>query len=135
MSEIYRMATVRRRSGGPRPRGPGATVAGAIFLVIQSTLAQGLSVPAAAQLGATHAPTVNPITLLAFAWYESRLRPFAIHDNATGQSAFPTSAAEAAGLARMRLAQGHSLDLGIMQLNSANLARTGLTVTTAFDAG
>jgi type IV secretion system protein VirB1 len=135
MSEVYRMATARTRLSRPRPRGLGATVAGAIFLVIQSTLAQGLSVPAAAQLAARHAPTVNPGTLLAFAWHESRLRPFAIHDNATGQSAFPTSAAEAAGLAHMRLAQGHSLDLGIMQVNSANLAPTGLTVMTAFDAG
>ena len=79
--------------------------------------------------------TVNTGTLLAFAYHESRLRPFAIHDNTTDQSAFPTSAAEAAGLARVRLAQGHNLDLGIMQVNSGNLARTGLTVTTAFDAG
>jgi type IV secretion system protein VirB1 len=106
-----------------------------MFLVIQSALAQGLSVPAAAQLAVRHAPAVNPGTLLAFAWHESRLRPFAIHDNATGQSAFPISAAEAAGLARVRLAQGHNLDLGIMQVNSTNLARTGLTATTAFDAG
>jgi type IV secretion system protein VirB1 len=135
MSEVYRMATAQLRSDRPRPCGLGATVAGAIFLVIQSALAQGLSVPAAAQLGATHAPTVNPVTLLAFAWHESRLRPFAIHDNTTGQSVFPASAGEAVGLARMCLVQGHSLDLGLMQVNSANLGRTGLTVTTAFDAG
>jgi type IV secretion system protein VirB1 len=135
MSEVYRMATARTRSGRPRPCGLGATVAGAIFLANQSTLAQGLSVPVAAQLAARHAPTVSPNTLLAFAWYESRLRPFAIHDNTIDQSAFLASATEAAGLARVRLAQGHSLDLGIMQVNSANLARTGLTVTTAFDAG
>jgi type IV secretion system protein VirB1 len=94
-----------------------------------------LFVPAATQLAARHAPAVSPDTLLAFAWHESRLRPFAIHDNTTGQSAFPTSAAAAASLARARVAQGHSLDLGIMQVNSANLARTGLTLATAFDAG
>jgi len=135
MSEVYRMAPTRTRLSRPRPRGLGATVAGAIFLVIQSTLAQGLSVPAAARLAAERAPMVNTGTLLAFAWHESRLRPFAVHDNTTGQSAFPASADEAAGLARMLLAQGHSLDLGIMQVNSANLARTGLTVKTAFDPG
>ena len=33
------------------------------------------------------------------------------------------------------LARGHGLDLGVMQVNSANLARTGLTVATAFDPG
>jgi len=135
MSEVYRMAAARTRLSRPRPRGLGATVAGAIFLVIQSTLAQGLSVSVAAQLAAEHAPAVDTGTLLAFAWHESRLRPFTIHDNATGESIFATSAAEAADLARTRLAQGHSLDLGIMQVNSANLARTGLTVTTAFDPG
>jgi type IV secretion system protein VirB1 len=135
MSEVYRMATALTRSGRPRPRGLGAAVAGAIFLVIQSTLAQGLSIPTAAQLAARHAPMVNTGTLLAFAYRESRLHPFAIHDNTSGQSVFPASVDEAVGLARTGLAHGHSIDLGIMQVNSANLARTGLTVTAAFDAG
>jgi type IV secretion system protein VirB1 len=135
MSEVYRMATALTRSGRPRPRGLGAAVAGAIFLVIQSTLAQGLSIPTAAQLAARHAPMVNTGTLLAFAYRESRLHPFAIHDNTSGQSVFPASVDEAVGLARTGLAHGHSIDLGIMQVNSANLARTGLTVMTAFDAG
>jgi type IV secretion system protein VirB1 len=94
-----------------------------------------LSLSAVARLAAAHAPEVNTGTLLAFASYESQLRPFAIHDNTTGQSVFPASAADAAALANALLAIGHSLDLGIMQVNSANFARTGLTVTTAFDAG
>src|SRR5258708_10333241 len=114
MAEVDRIITARMRLSRPRPRGLGATITGVIFIVIQSTHAQSLSVPTAAQLAGEHAPTVNPGTLLAFAWHESRLRPFAIHDNDTGESAFPASAAEAAGLARARSAQGHSLDLGIM---------------------
>jgi type IV secretion system protein VirB1 len=99
-----------------------------------SAPARNLPLQEAIELAAEHAPTVNTGTLLAFAYRESRLRPFAIHDNTTGQRVFPASAAMAAGLTGLRLAQGHNLDLGIMQVNSANLARTGLTVTTAFDA-
>jgi type IV secretion system protein VirB1 len=104
-------------------------------LVIPAFAQTPLPLSTAAQLAAERAPMVNTGTLLAFAWHESRLHPFAVHDNVTGQSIFPASAEDAAILARARLALGHSLDLGIMQVNSANFARTGLTVTTAFDAG
>jgi type IV secretion system protein VirB1 len=106
-----------------------------MFIIARSTHAQDLPIPIAARLAAEHGRTVDSGTLLAFAYHESRLRPFAIHDNTIDESVFPASAAKAASLARVRLAHGHSLDLGIMQVNSANLARTGLTVTTAFDAG
>ena len=87
------------------------------------------------QLAATAAPSVAPETLAAFAQAESRLEPFAIGDNDTGQSYRPATAEAAAALATSLLSQHHSLDLGIMQVNSSNLARVGLTVTTAFDPG
>jgi type IV secretion system protein VirB1 len=118
-----------------RFRRGGLSAAAIAVLVAKPSVAQSLPLPIAARLASRHAPTVDPGTLLAFAWHESRLHPFAIHDNATGESVFPASADEAATLARARLAMRHSLDLGIMQVNSVNLARTGLTVTTAFDAG
>jgi type IV secretion system protein VirB1 len=135
MAEYYQMDTTRTRLSRPRPRGLGLTIAGAIFVMVRSAHAQGLPIPTAARLAAEHGQAVDTGTLLAFAYHESRLRPFAIHDNTVDQSVFPASAAEAASLARARLAQGHSLDLGIMQVNSDNLARTGLTVTTVFNAG
>ena len=87
------------------------------------------------QLAAAAAPSVAPETLAAFAQAESRLEPFAIGDNDTGQSYRPATAAGAVALATSLLSQRHSLDLGIMQVNSANLARVGLTVATAFDPG
>ena len=65
MAEVDRIITARMRSGRPRPRGLGATIMGVIFIVIQSTHAQSLSVPTAAQLAGEHAPTVNTGTLLA----------------------------------------------------------------------
>jgi type IV secretion system protein VirB1 len=135
MAKFFQIPTKRTRLSRPGPRNLGAAIVGAIFLVARSAHAQGLSIPTAVRLASEHAPTVNTSTLLAFAYHESQLRPFAIHDNTTDQSAFPASALEAVNLARVRLAQGHSLDLGIMQVTSANLARTGLTMTTAFDAG
>jgi type IV secretion system protein VirB1 len=110
-------------------------VAIVLLLCQQRGLAQSLPLPVAARVAAAHAPAVNPGTLLAFAFHESQLRPFAIHDNTTGQTAVPVSATSATALARALLARGHSLDLGIMQVNSTNLERTGLTTVTAFDAG
>ena len=93
-----------------------------------------LTLQDAISVAAESAPTVNARTLLAFAYYESKLHPFAVHDNTTGRTALPATPADATTLARSLLAQGHSLDLGVMQVNSANLARTGLTVASAFDA-
>src|SRR4051794_14759607 len=87
------------------------------------------------QLANTEASSVAPITLAAFAQNESGLNPNAVHDNTTGLSTYPETATAAIALATFLLRQGHNLDLGIMQVNSANLARTGLTVATAFDPG
>lgn len=94
-----------------------------------------LSISAAAELAAQHASSVNPGTLVAFAYNESRLKPWAIHDNTTDASYYPVALSDAVALASSLLQQGHSLDLGIMQVNSANMARTGLTVASAFDPG
>lgn len=87
------------------------------------------------QLAFAYAASVAPSTSLAFAWYESALNPNTIHDNTTGLTHRPDTAPAAIALAAALLAHRHSLDLGIMQVNSANLARTGLTVSTAFDPG
>ena len=135
MTKVYQIATTRMRLIRSGPFGLGSALTAIIGLAVQPSLAQSLPLPAAVQLARAHAPMVNAGTLLAFAWHESRLRPFAVHDNITGQSFFPASAAEAVSLARTRVALGHGLDLGIMQVSSVNLARAGLTLTTAFDAG
>ena len=94
-----------------------------------------LALSAFLQLAAMFAPSVAPETLVSFAQYESRLEPTAIHDNSTGETFLPGTPAAATKLAAALLAQGHSLDLGIMQVNSANLPRVGLMVATAFDPG
>jgi type IV secretion system protein VirB1 len=85
------------------------------------------------QLAVAHAPQVAPETVAAFAQAESALQPYAIYDNTARKSYAPSSAEEAAALARTLLTRGHSIDTGLMQINSANFGRTGLTADTAFD--
>jgi type IV secretion system protein VirB1 len=92
-----------------------------------------LPITVALHLAMLHAPQVAPETVLTFAQAESRLNPLAIHDNETRRSYVPASASEAVTLAHSLLADGGSVDLGLMQINSANLSRTGLTVASAFD--
>ena len=94
-----------------------------------------LSIAVALQLALTNAPQVAPETVLAFAQAESQLDPLALHDNTTGHSHAPPSVSEAVALARSLLSSGHSLDLGLMQINDQNLERTGLSIEAAFDPG
>ncbi len=80
------------------------------------------------------APRVAPDVLLSVAYAESHWNPLAIHDNVTGEAFYPRSNREAAQLASRLIAQDHNPDLGLLQINTANLSRTGLSVATAFDA-
>ena len=66
---------------------------------------------------------------------ESGFNRFAIGVNsAEHRSYFPTSQEEAARIARELIGQGHSIDMGLGQINSANLDWLGLTVDTVFDS-
>lgn len=85
------------------------------------------------QLAVANAPQVAPETVAAFAQAESRLNPFAIYDNTARKSYAAASAGEAIAIARSLLDRGHSIDAGLMQINSANFARTGIDADTVFD--
>lgn len=69
----------------------------------------------------------------AHAWVESRREVFAIHDNKTGRRYLPASKVEAVGLAARLVAEGHSIDAGLMQLNVGNWPAFGFTAATVFD--
>ena len=85
-----------------------------------------------AQLAGFCAPEVAPGTLAAVAAAESGFDPLAIYDNTTAHSWRLRSRAEAADLARTLIGAGHAVDLGLMQIDSADLARLHLAVSAAF---
>jgi type IV secretion system protein VirB1 len=80
------------------------------------------------------APGVAAETVLAVARAESGLNPYAIGVNrAPPLQRPPQSRPEAVTAARRLLAAGVNVDLGLAQINSANLARLGLSLDDAFD--
>ncbi|MBW8910815.1 MAG: lytic transglycosylase domain-containing protein [Sphingomonas sp.] len=93
-----------------------------------------LSISAAAALAYQCAPSVAPETLLSVAHAESELDTLAIGVNRGPRAQRAVSEADAARIARSLIAQGYSIDLGVAQINSRNLAWLGLSVEDAFDA-
>jgi type IV secretion system protein VirB1 len=76
---------------------------------------------------------VAPSTLASVARTESGFQPLAINDNTTGTRGVPATSDVAVQIAAKLIEAGHSVDVGIMQINSGNFARLGLTLKTAFD--
>jgi type IV secretion system protein VirB1 len=80
------------------------------------------------------AANIAPTTLEAVIEVESRGDPLAL--NVNGSAAQPRHAAdakEAAALTRRYIAQGYTVDLGLMQVNSRNLAELGYTIEQVLD--
>ena len=93
-----------------------------------------LDLAAVLLLAQTCAPGVAPETLAAIAHVESRFDPLAIGVNRGARpSRRARTAAEAASAARVLIARGGNLDLGLAQINSANLGWLRLSVEDAFD--
>ena len=80
------------------------------------------------------APTVAIETIAAVVSHESRSNPFAIGINGGARlSRQPADHQEAVDTARKLIGLGYSVDLGLAQINSANLPKLGLTLEQAFD--
>jgi type IV secretion system protein VirB1 len=94
-----------------------------------------LDLAAFAALAAACAPSVAPETLAAVARAESGFNAHAINLNGAGGGTQPVgSREEAIALAtELVVVRGRSVDLGLMQVNSANLGRLGLSIADAFD--
>ena len=71
--------------------------------------------------------------LAAIAQTESGLDPLAIGDNTAHRSSHPSAKAEAIALAAQLAAEGHDLDLGLMQINHRNFGWLGLVADDAFE--
>ena len=103
-----------------------------------------LTIQAALALSLQCAPSVDPHMIVAIGQHESGLDPLTIHDNTTGLVLHGAGAAGAAPqliaagqstqLVPLEFAAGHSVDLGLMQVNSMNLGLLGLSVSDAFTA-
>ena len=88
-----------------------------------------------AQISTSCAPGDSVDTLASVAKIESGFDTLAIHDNSGGVTFHPVSEREARDLANnLIVKRGHSVDLGLMQINSANLPRLGLSIGNVFDA-
>ena len=76
------------------------------------------------------APTVHPYTMQQVVRVESGGDPLALHVNglAANRQPKPSSTAEAVAAARMFIATGFSVDLGLVQINSRNLPSLHLTI-------
>ena len=80
------------------------------------------------------AANVAPVTLEAVIRVESRGKPLALHVNGLQvQPSAATNVSEAAGIAESYIRLGFSVDIGLMQINSRNLAALGMTVERALD--
>lgn len=79
------------------------------------------------------APQVSTVTMAAIIRQESGGNPHAINDNTVRLPVSPKSKEEAVSIATQRINAGHSVDMGLAQINSKNLKRLGLTVEQVFD--
>lgn len=79
------------------------------------------------------APMVAPETIQQVIHVESKGDPLAINVNKGRLARKPTDAADAATLAKEYIAQGYTVDLGLMQVNSSNLSALGYRVEDMFE--
>ena len=91
-----------------------------------------LDVPAIMILAQACAPSVHPKTMAAIVMTESAGNQLAINVNGARNPRPAANLAAAIQTARTYIAAGYSVDLGLAQINSRNLARLGLTVEQMF---
>jgi type IV secretion system protein VirB1 len=80
------------------------------------------------------APAVAPAVVMAIMRTESGFDPLALHVNGNVRlRSPPQSASQAATWSDWLIGNGYSVDMGLMQINSRNLAALNLTTADAFD--
>lgn len=84
-------------------------------------------------LATSCAPGIQLATLRSVAAVESNFEPWAVRDNNAHQVNRPVSLSAAEAFAQDRIRRGHSVDLGLMQINSRNLAPLRMDLRAAFD--
>lgn len=118
--------------------------AGRVLLLATGTVLLSCTAPEAASatplseadftaLAARCAPAIPVQTLAAVAHTESAFDPWALHDNTKGLTEDPDDGRSALADASAWIARGDSVDIGMMQINSANLSALNMTVADALD--
>lgn len=79
-------------------------------------------------------PRVHPQTTTAIIKVESGGHIYAIGDNKAKKAHAPKTKAEAVALAKRLVAAGHSIDMGLMQINSQHLRAGRVEIEDLFDA-
>ena len=135
LGPLLRWSSTQRLNSVPRrTQAVIAAALAAISIALSGpAFADPLSISAFGQLALRCGPSVAPSTLASIARTESAFEPLSINDNTTGTSGVPATRDIAVQIASKLLEAGHSVDIGIMQINSANFARLGLTLEAAFD--
>lgn len=108
-------------------------MAGVLSWKVGEAAARPLPIKDFGQLALRCGPNVAPVTLASIAQTESGFEPFLLHDNDTQKVFRAADDRQAAEMASTLIASGHSVDLGLMQINSHNLPRFGLQVRDVFD--
>ena len=78
-------------------------------------------------------PGVSPVTVKRIIEVESGCNEAALHVNDSLAVVKPKSRQQAAEIATKLIGRGENVDLGLMQINSSNLRRYGLSVKDAFE--
>lgn len=78
-------------------------------------------------------PSVSPQTTQAIIQVESGGNALAIGDNTVRRSYAPTTIPDAVQLASRLISEGHSIDMGLMQINSCHIAPRHLSLHDLFD--
>lgn len=130
---FHRQLTCLRLGRGLGHLVPAVIVAWVAWGTLDPAWATPLSAAEFAATASRCAPSVSAQTLAAVARTESGFDPWALHDNTTGLSESPGNAPAALADASAWVARGDSVDIGMMQINSANLPALNMTVVSALD--
>jgi type IV secretion system protein VirB1 len=78
-------------------------------------------------------PGVHPTTTQAIIEVESAGNPLAIHDNISKSAFKPSTKKEAVKIASYLIARSHSVDIGLMQINSQHVRKKDLNLEQLFE--
>lgn len=79
------------------------------------------------------APEVARPTIAAIVKVESGGNPWALNDNSSKRAWYPQTYKEAVALAKTLTRRGHSVDMGLAQINSRNLPKLRLTIEQVYE--